>query len=113
MKELPTITAPSGIVWTVGQKVIVYGTQTRHVGEISRITDGRGGTIYVGEASYDINGHQRGSTLWGGSHLELSTPEALQAIRAERAKNLLSKFNWHSLPDDAEAITRLQCTFNL
>ncbi len=90
------------INWVVGQQVIVYGggaMRWKQVRKIDRITDGRGGTIYVGRESYDSSGHQRGGDVWSRQHIQIATEKLLLEVRSEYAKMKLRKFDWDSLPD--------------
>ena len=88
--------------WTVGQQVVVYGggaMQWKQIRKIDRITDGRGGTIYVGKEAYDSGGSRRGGDSLFRSHIAPATEKLLLEVRSEYAKMKLSKFNWNSLPD--------------
>lgn len=88
--------------WTVGQQVIVYGggaMQWKQVRKIDRITDGRGGTIYVGKEAYDSGGMMRGGDTWSRQHIAPATEKLLLEVRSEYAKMKLGKFDWNSLPD--------------
>jgi len=106
-EELKELTGQMGFgqhaTWTVGQTVIVrnHGSLSdQRVTTITRITSGRGGTIYVGDLAYDSRGHQRGSDTWGGSSLYPATPEAVKEIKSAKARKLLAGFPWSKLSDD-------------
>jgi len=93
--------------WKVGQKLYIKGSGTTTGYEailpIDRITDGRGGTIYVGSRLFDINGHQRGSDVWGKVNIREATEADYISIRGKNAKSRISNVNWLKL-DAAKAI---------
>jgi len=98
--------------WKVGQEAI--DTYNRATGKISRITDGRGGTLYVAfsnslgtgtyEVAYDIHGRKRGDD-WSRSQLAIHTPEMKLAQMRLNRRRKLAMFDWPSLPfDQSDAI---------
>ena len=91
----------NGITWTVGDKVVVRTNHNSYIAIISRITDGRGGTIYVksknGENNFDLLGNQRGTDIWNGSIIERATQEDTKLMRGKIAISRLKNFNWASL----------------
>ena len=94
--------------WSVGQVVAEEGrgaslTSPKLV-KITRITSGRGGTIYIGNQAYDKSGFSRGTDTWGGMKISVATPEVVRAIHAKRAKAFLHSVHWDSLTDD-QALT--------
>lgn len=72
-----------------------------YITKITRITDGRGGTIYVGEAPrekvFDIRGHQRGETGFSGSYIRIATLEDSKKLALDIRKRKLESFNFHGL----------------
>ncbi len=87
--------------WSVGQKVILCGSMGyRSVKTIDRITDGRGGTIYVGKDSFDKSGSLRGGDTWNRTHIEPATEVEIQKIRASIIKKKLKDFDWRTVSDD-------------
>jgi len=92
--------------WKVGMLVYDNGNSYRpeSLTRITRITDGRGGTIYVGESSFDINGSQRGSDTWSKQRIQVATPVDLQRIKENNAIERLSRFDWKSLRGDQAVI---------
>ena len=93
--------------WKVGETVTTFqrGTITGFR-KISRITDGRGGTIYVYnknislevyETAYDIYGNQRGADIWNTCSIEPTTDAHRQIAKEAKAYNFLQDFNWKTL----------------
>lgn len=115
-KELQTISSPDNKnIWTVGGKVAVskrgYDTAIR---TISRITDGRGGTIYIpctnmlgnvtGEDAYDLYGRGRGGGDWDSITIrpigEIEETEIKKKFLANKLRQGLQKKGWSGVPDD-------------
>lgn len=71
----------------------------RKITKIDRITDGRGGTIYVGKEAFDKYGRLRGGDTWSRTSLEPATEELIREIKADFCKRRLNEFDWLSLPD--------------
>lgn len=97
--------------WKVGNKVIVShrgsSLQPDYTAPISRITDGRNGTVYIKvkrsleeiERAYDKNGFERGGDVCSSSIIEPATPEKIEKLVAERTKIRLRYFDWNKLTD--------------
>ena len=85
--------------WKVGQEVYIekdtFG-MIRRICKIDRITDGRNGTIYASDFSFDKHGDERGS----GYHRAKMTPATDQhrlSIRGANARRRLQNIEWHKL----------------
>ena len=92
--------------WEVGQEVVVRarGMMAKdHIALIERITEGRGGTVYVQGQGYDQNGWQRGGDAWGRLHIHSVTQEDRIKIAGEKAKLRLQYFKWNDI-DDKKAV---------
>lgn len=94
--------------WKVGQEVLIRGSGLS-IRPITRITDGRGGTIYAGDNSFDKNGRQRGGDGW--LYLRYITPvteEDRIEITGKNARFRISHVEWHNLePSKAIEIEKL------
>ena len=99
--------------WKVGQEVI--DTYNSFTGKVSRLTDGRGGTVYVAvpqtlgagtyEVAFDINGKKRGTDTWSRSQLEVLTPDMKLGLERRGRRRKLAMFDWSGLPfDQSDAI---------
>lgn len=109
-KELQEITATDGTVWKVGDKVLLTrcGLAGEAICPITRITDGRGGTIYVGDGNlatgepyeipFDLKGNKRASNDWSTTGIQLATDEDYTRIRRKRMRNRIANVAWGSLP---------------
>jgi hypothetical protein len=91
--------------WKVGQEVYIekdtFG-MIRRICKINRITDGRNGTIYASDFSFDKHGEERGSSY----HRAKMTPATDQhrlRIRGANARRRLQNVEWNTLSDE-EAI---------
>ena len=91
--------------WKVGQKVLLrFGNMGQEsITSITRITDGRGGTIYLNDMAFNVNGSQRGGGVWDRSHISVGTEADVIRIRGKNARYRLSKVSWMEL-DPAKAI---------
>jgi len=121
-KQLEKLDGPNGIVWAVGDKVVVVARHSEHISTITRITNGRGGTIYVKaaredapEIAYDSKGRQRGSDLWNHNDISPATQEDIARIKGKVARLQLSRFSWVNLPPDIAMEIRdyLRVKYNL
>lgn len=89
--------------WKVGMDV--YHTCNLRgfvIGKVVRITDGRGGTVYVtfgnpSESAYDINGNERGCGTWSKTYLYPLTIEKKNEIALSIRKEKLRSFKWDDL----------------
>ena len=87
--------------WSVGQKVIFRGAMGAvSVKTIDRITDGRGGTIYIGKDAFDATGSLRGGGTWSQTHIEPATEVEILKIRASIIKRKLKDFDWRTISDE-------------
>lgn len=92
--------------WKVGQQVYIEGSSLRCIKTISRITDGRDGTIYVndkggiGAYSFDIHGWERGGNEWRRVHIVPATEEHKKMLKAMWARTRLQAIKWSELSDD-------------
>ena len=99
--------------WEVGQKVIYSSQMGESIVAITRITDGRGGTVYVGKEMFDASGQARGGGSWSTRSIHPLTEEKKNSIIGANVRAKLSGFNWNTLPDDVakEAIALLRKSF--
>ena len=90
--------------WEVGQKVVVascpYGRVTKRIDTIKKITDGWGGTIYVGETQYNVRGSSRGSNAWTRSNIQPATEKDYEEIKKLRARSFIQRANLEKLDGD-------------
>ena len=100
LNELPSKCRENPFVWTVGQKIVESIGENKSIKAISRITDGRGGTIYVSGTAYDASGRQRGGDIWYGSHISPATDADYKELAGSVSKARLSRFRWGNLPDE-------------
>ena len=87
--------------WKVGQEVIVYGSGFAHtntISKITRITDGRGGTIYIEKTAYDRWKHERTSDSWYSKYIKIATESDKEEVIQESQKRKLDNFKWNTLP---------------
>lgn len=92
--------------WKVGQAVLLTmggANNTESVVPITQITDGRGGTIYVGDYLFDANGHQRTSNEWTRAYIQPAVEADITRIKGKNARYRISKVDWRSL-DPVKAI---------
>jgi hypothetical protein len=87
-----------GEFWFDGQQVFVLSPSGRRLKNIDRITDGRGGTIYVEKDAFDKNGNLRGGGTWCQTRLEAVNEENLRQFRETVARNNLVYFKWNTIP---------------
>jgi len=87
--------------WKVGQKVIVHGNSNGcfrdSIATITRITDGRGGTIYTDDYAFDLRGCERSSDTWHSKFIEPATEEDRMRIKGEVSKSWLVGYRWPNL----------------
>lgn len=102
-KELQQI-EHNGTVWSVGSKVLVSARMNSYLATISRITDGRGGTIYTKrsndsnyEPAYDLRGIQRGGDCWSRANISPATQKDIDLIKGRAAICQLGKYKWSTL----------------
>jgi hypothetical protein len=92
--------------WKVGQKVYIDKTSSFHgyeaVSPIERITDGRGGSIYVKDMNFDKNGKERGEGYHKAT-IRPATEEDIIRIRGNNARSRIKHYDWSEL-DPAKAI---------
>jgi hypothetical protein len=88
--------------WKVGQEVSLHGDHYRSTHLIERITDGRGGTIYLDNtfSTFDANGRIRSSSSWDTQRIEPMTPEIKEGIIKANRRNKLKNFDFASLTFD-------------
>jgi hypothetical protein len=90
--------------WKVGMLGYDNGSSitSPSVVKITRITDGRGGTLYInsGEKTFDISGNERGGSPWHRRHIEPATEEDLRNIQGRVIKSRLTAFNWRRLSNE-------------
>jgi len=97
-----------GVTWTVGMEVFIQSDRHMSIRPISRITDGRGGTIYVGESAYDKSGRKRASGDWHFGYISPATDKDRAIIVGKNNKAKLERFKWSSLtPEQATEIITL------
>jgi hypothetical protein len=89
--------------WKVGQKVTLRGNNSLSIKPITKITDGRGGTIYAGDYKFDERGRERTSDSWHFRTITLTTDEDRLEIAGKNARNKLYQVEWQKL-DYREAI---------
>ena len=85
--------------WKVGMRVLHTGSSIggESIYTVSRITDGRGGTIYIGNDAYDIEGSSRGGSTWHHTHISPATAEDIQRIKGKVANSYLRNYDWQEL----------------
>ena len=83
--------------WKLGQKVLVSNNYGDSIIAIDRITNGRNGTIYIKDLSFDISGHQRGGGTWNSYIIKPATEEDIIRIKGRNSISRLSKINWSKL----------------
>lgn len=91
--------------WEKGQTVIRFSSglgACDSIVKIDKITDGRGGTIYVGTEKYDSNGWARGDFGYHRPHIKIATEEDIARVRGQNASRRLARFDWTKL-EPAEA----------
>lgn len=91
--------------WSVGQKVIVRGFNTERIATITRITDGRNGTVYVGDAKYDSCGHERGGnqgrySSFQKTWIKVPTVEEIQKVNIKIIRSRIMGMSMKDIPDD-------------
>jgi hypothetical protein len=91
--------------WKVGQNILVSGNYGYEaIRPITKITDGRDGTIYAAGLLFDVNGRQRGNDLFTArSYIEIATEADAINIKGKNARKRLSKYDWIKL-DPVKAI---------
>ena len=92
--------------WKVGQPVLVQmggASRRESIAPISKITDGRGGTIYVGEQLFDTDGHQRTSDSWNRAFIQPATEADVIRIKGKNARFRIANYDWQNL-DPSKAI---------
>jgi hypothetical protein len=68
------------LTWTVGETVIIHGSQTlKKIVKIDKITPT--GLIKAGGNTYYASGRERTSDVWGSTRMSKETPEAIQEIK--------------------------------
>jgi hypothetical protein len=92
--------------WKVGQTVCVKHRDNVEIDIISRITDGRGGTLYLtnSEKSFDLEGLSRGKTncpVWGRyTYISEVNKQEIENIKTNSIRTSLSKINWHEVSNE-------------
>ena len=95
--------------WYVGQKVIEETHLSKRLTTITRITDGRGGTLYteykslgatVNINAYDKDGWMRGGGAWSKSRIQPATPEAVKELKVQITRRKIEQISWRKIPDD-------------
>ena len=92
--------------WKVGQEVLWEAggaSLGKSIEVIERITDGRGGSIYLKDNSgsgYDSNGFSRNGGAFHRAYITPMTPELKAQITVESRRQKLSRFDWKNLPDE-------------
>jgi hypothetical protein len=89
--------------WKVGQIVVSHSGGTGGVErllKITRITDGRGGTIYIEDIAFDLYGHERTSnSAWHSKSISPATEEDIKRIVLEDMRRYLQNFDWSKQSD--------------
>jgi hypothetical protein len=111
-KELDRLEVNDNLTWEVGQRVVVDRRMNESIRTVTRITDGRDGTVYVkegkSETAFDRFGNQRGADTWSRARMEPATESDVKRVKGKIARNQLSRFEWHELdPDKALEIRDL------
>jgi hypothetical protein len=83
--------------WKVGQKVTLRGNNSLSIKPITKITDGRGGTIYAGDYKFDERGRERTSDSWHFRTITPATHEDQIELSGKIARNRLYKVEWLEL----------------
>ena len=84
--------------WEVGQAVVIEGFRgSLRIRCIERITDGRGGTIYVDGVSFRQSGSQRGGDGWHFLHIKIATNEDRIKIKGMNSRQKLCQYKWQTL----------------
>jgi hypothetical protein len=83
--------------WKVGQYVTINSRYGKSICPITKITDGRGGTIYAGNSKFDERGNLRGGDIWNTETITLATDEDRIEIKGRNAKYRLSEVDWSKL----------------
>jgi len=89
--------------WKVGEEVVLTypAPQDRQsIRTIDKITDGRGGTIYVHDMAFDIHGRQRGNNQGSFFLIAPMTPDTKEGILKKNRRIKLTQFNFNSLTFD-------------
>ena len=94
--------------WKLGQKVLISNTETESITSITKITDGRDGTIYVSDKKFNVNGKQRHAEVWHKFYIEVAKEEDYIRIKGKNARYRLSKVKWLDLePTKALEVQKL------
>lgn len=92
------------VLWEKGKNVLLNSSSGQRITPITRITSGRGGTIYIGNQAFDSRGNERGGDTWSRTSIQHITPEQEAEIRKTfRVKKLirrLEKLNWNNVPEE-------------
>jgi hypothetical protein len=83
--------------WKVGQEVILNWKWGNSILPIERITDGRGGTIYVKGKSFDVSGNERTSDIWNDTRIVIATDDDKKRIAMQIRKHKLTEFDFQNL----------------
>lgn len=88
--------------WKVGQAVVVYrGRNDEYLSKVTRITNGRNGTIYVNDLSFDLQGWERGNQdHWNRTSISPATGEDIARIIAANRRTKVCTYRWRDLSDD-------------
>jgi len=87
--------------WKVGQRVVAGRAGAEHLDKITRITDGRGGTIYIDTMAFDIRGRRRGEdSMWESTGIYPATDRDIKRIVVKGKRQFLYSNPWASLTDD-------------
>lgn len=96
--------------WKVGMEALMeHGGSSLSPDEIvvvSRITDGRNGTIYIKsrnpavttEYAFDTHGNQRGGGAWSSAYIKPLTEEMRTKLQQQNRRSKLVHFKWKELP---------------
>lgn len=111
-KELDRLEVNDELTWEVGQKVVVDRRMIESIRTISRITDGRDGTIYVkegnSETAFDRFGNQRGADTWSRARMDPATESDVKRVKGKVARHQLARFDWVNMdPNKAMEIRDL------
>ena len=99
--------------WKVGMLVLItkggMGSY-ESITPITRITDGRGGTIYTKDLSFDLSGRERSEEKWHTAYMSTATLDDAIRIKGMNARNRLGKVKWNELdPKKATEIENCGC----
>jgi hypothetical protein len=89
--------------WKVGQTVVVYrpGNSNEELNKVTRITNGRNGTIYIKDMAFDLVGRERGNQdIWHRKSINPATAGDIARIKTANRRSVVCAYQWKDLRDD-------------